>query len=81
VLKMIEWRWGLQPLTPRDRTARNIATVLDFANPDTSAPAYTVAPFTPSGCAVADTETSGAEFSEWPALKQAALAAGWDLPR
>ena len=81
ILKMIEWRWGLKPLTPRDQHAHNLATVLDFANPDTTTPSYAVAPFVPSGCAAADTETSGSEFSEWPALKQAALAAGWDLPR
>ena len=30
VLKMIEWRWGLEPLTPRDAAARNMAEVLDF---------------------------------------------------
>ena len=78
---MIEWRWGLAPLTPRDAPARNIAEVLDFADtPTPSAPAYVVDPFVPSGCAAADTETSGSEYSEWPALKQAARAAGWDLP-
>ena len=27
---MIEWRWGLEPLTARDRTARNLADALDF---------------------------------------------------
>ena len=31
ILSMIEWRWGLSPLTVRDRTANNIAHVLDFA--------------------------------------------------
>ena len=36
VLKMIEWRWGLDPLTPRDAAARNIAEVLDFGPPRTS---------------------------------------------
>ena len=30
VLKMIEWRWGLKPLTPRDKAARNMAESLDF---------------------------------------------------
>ena len=69
ILKMIEWRWGLKPLTPRDQHAHNLATVLDFANPDTSTPAYAVDPFMPSGCAAADTETSGTEFYEWPALE------------
>lgn len=30
VLRMIEWRWGLEPLTVRDRTAKNFAEALDF---------------------------------------------------
>ena len=30
ILKMITWRWGLEPLTVRDRTARNLAEALDF---------------------------------------------------
>lgn len=31
VLKMIEWRWGLQPMTARDANARNFAEALDFS--------------------------------------------------
>jgi phospholipase C len=30
ILKMIEWRWGLEPLTTRDRYAKNFAEALDF---------------------------------------------------
>ncbi len=30
VLKMIEWRWGLQPMTARDANAKNFAEALDF---------------------------------------------------
>jgi hypothetical protein len=30
VLKMIEWRWGLEPMTMRDRHAKNFAEALDF---------------------------------------------------
>jgi phospholipase C len=30
ILKMIEWRWGLAPMTLRDRFARNFAEALDF---------------------------------------------------
>ncbi len=30
VLKLIEWRWGLEPLSVRDRTAHNLAEALDF---------------------------------------------------
>lgn len=37
VLKMIEWRWELAPLTVRDAEAANLAEALDFANPNTQA--------------------------------------------
>jgi len=30
ILKMIEWRWNLQPMTKRDANAKNIAESLDF---------------------------------------------------
>ncbi len=30
ILKMVEWRWGLEPMTLRDRTANNLAATLDF---------------------------------------------------
>lgn len=40
VLKLIEWRWGLAPLTVRDASdeVANLAQALDFAAPDTSLP-------------------------------------------
>ncbi len=31
VLKMIEWRWDLKPMTKRDANARNLADALDFS--------------------------------------------------
>lgn len=31
VLKMIEWRWGLEPMTVRDEKAKNFAEALDFS--------------------------------------------------
>jgi phospholipase C len=31
VLRMIEWRWDLPPLTERDATANNLAMALDFS--------------------------------------------------
>ena len=37
VLKMIEWRWGLEPLTVRDQTATNLAEALDFSAYNTNA--------------------------------------------
>lgn len=51
VLKAIEWRWGLAPLSVRDATARNIAEVLDFsAPPNLHAPKYHVPPPLTLGC-------------------------------
>ena len=38
---MIEWRWNLPPLTIRDKTAHNLADVLDFRAYNTNAPAIT----------------------------------------
>jgi phospholipase C len=37
-LRLVAWRWGLEPLTIRDETARNLAEALDFAHPDLAAP-------------------------------------------
>ncbi|MEO7296991.1 MAG: alkaline phosphatase family protein [Verrucomicrobiota bacterium] len=42
VLKMIEWRWNLRPLTIRDARANNLAEVLDFAHPNLNAPQFNV---------------------------------------
>jgi phospholipase C len=81
VLRMIEWRWGLKPLTPRDKAARNLAEVLDLTSPpDLTAPTYTVLPVTPAGCATEQAEVSGSEFAEWSGLKELALRLGWKLP-
>jgi phospholipase C len=30
ILRMIEWRWGLSPMTDRDKYAKNLAEALDF---------------------------------------------------
>lgn len=40
VLKLIEWRWGLQPLTPRDASSdvNNLAYALNFDSPQTAVP-------------------------------------------
>src|SRR5439155_15551270 len=44
ILRMIEWRWGLDALTVRDQTANNLAEVLDFRHPRLHAPQYLVPP-------------------------------------
>lgn len=43
ILKLIEWRWNLQPMTVRDKTANNIANALDFT---TKRPPFNLAPYT-----------------------------------
>jgi phospholipase C len=44
VLRMIEWRWSLRPLTVRDATANNLAEVLDFSRTNLSVPHFSVPP-------------------------------------
>ena len=40
VLRFIEWRWRLDPLTERDATANNLADVLNFSSRNLAAPSY-----------------------------------------
>jgi len=77
VLKMIEWRWNLPSLTPRDASANNIAGALDFSKAKRNAPTYSV-PAGPFGgaCSTAAAPVAG----EWELLGAAARAAGWPLP-
>jgi phospholipase C len=43
ILKMIEWRWNLTPLTVRDTQANNIARSFDFSSPpNLEAPSFNV---------------------------------------
>jgi phospholipase C len=64
VLKLIEWRWGLKPLTQRDASHAasdpgNLATALRFTRPVTKVPKLPVlAAFTPTGCAASNTATT-----------------------
>lgn len=43
ILRFIEWRWKLDPLTVRDATANNLAEALDFDRRSLAAPAYPMA--------------------------------------
>ena len=68
VLKMIEWRWNLRPLTVRDANANNLAEVLDFDTPNLTAPHFNVptGPF-PQLCtsgSIIDREAVLAEFAQ-----------------
>ena len=63
VLKLIEWRWGLRPLTQRDASDAptdpgNLGTALDFSHPTTKVPTLpTLAAFTPTACGSTTTST------------------------
>ena len=73
VLRMIEWRWALEPLTVRDATANNLAEVLDFTAPDARAKLYDVPPVpfgAPCQPAVAD---------KWSSLRGMAASFGWPV--
>jgi phospholipase C len=73
VLKMIEWRWGLEPLTVRDAAARNFAEVLDFdAKPNLSAPRWTVPTVVAPPCPAATLLRA----LEWGPIRQLATTAG-----
>ena len=74
VLKMIEWRWGLRPLTPRDAAARNMAEVLDFSRaPNLTAPRWNVPPAVSSPCGPEGT----ADYEDWHQLAAKAVQHGW----
>ena len=77
ILRMIEWRWQLSPLTVRDRTANSLAAELDFSKPATqAAPRFNV-PVGPFGspCAAA----SASEEQTWRELLALAQTAGWPV--
>jgi phospholipase C len=42
LLRLIEWRFGLKPLSVRDRTANNIANALNFTQANLKAPHFSV---------------------------------------
>jgi phospholipase C len=64
VLKLIEWRWKLDPLTHRDASHAptdpgNLATALNFSHPVRKVPNLPVlAAFTPTACAASTTPTT-----------------------
>ena len=75
VLRMIEWRWDLAPLTVRDAGANNLAEVLNFAAPDFAAKQFNV-PAGPFGTLCVP---SAAANMEWQPLLQMAADFGWPV--
>jgi phospholipase C len=90
VLKLIEWRWQLSPLTPRDasRDITNLAHALDFDDPDSSVPQLPTPPPAPppTPCPqpnpAAPLRLTGVseEGDAWTKLLSSGLLDGWNLP-
>ena len=78
ILRMIEWRWDLRPLTVRDASAHNLATSLDLRNSNDSASSYTVLPG-PFGGACASIAAPAASTDKWDALRNLAVRSGWPI--
>ncbi|WP_319463889.1 alkaline phosphatase family protein [Micromonospora sp. RTP1Z1] len=74
VLKMIEWRWGLPPLTPRDAAANNLAEALDFTSaPNLTAPRWNVPPVVSLPCPAGQY----VDYEDWNKLANLARTQGW----
>ncbi len=74
ILALIAWRWGLEPLTVRDASARNLATALDFGHTDLSAPRITAPPGPFGGPCPVEGAAHGAV---WAALRGLVPQVGW----
>ncbi len=82
ILRLIEWRFGLPALTPRDAAAANLAEVLDFAGPNLSAPQWTVNPVVALPCFLQGAQPlARAGGQGFPALAGRARSQGWAVPR
>lgn len=82
VLKMIEWRFGLEPLTVRDSAARNLAEVLDLRGPRRRhAPRYDVPDVATPGCPATGTSMAASGHAHhgesWEDLRAHAVSSGF----
>jgi len=89
VLKLIEWRWGLAPLTARDASSdvTNLAYALNFKEPEASVP-YLPQPQAPLlvppcvanlGGGILSTGSTSAAPTEWQTLANQASALGFTV--
>jgi phospholipase C len=89
VLKLIEWRWGLAPLTARDASSdvANLAYALNFKEPDSSVPnlpqpqaPLIVAPCLANlGGGILSTGSTTPPPTEWQTLGNQATALGFTV--
>jgi phospholipase C len=79
ILKFIEWRWGLDPLTVRDATANNLADALQFVDPEFKPKQFNV-PAGPFGRLCLPAAAAAREDDqEWLPLLQIAADFGWPV--
>jgi phospholipase C len=80
ILRFIEWRWGLDPLTERDATANNLADELDF-NGRVEAPPFFFVPPGPFGgaCPPAASITVESETQRWLEVRDLGRTFGWTI--
>lgn len=87
VLKFIEWRWQLSPLTPRDASGEitNLAQALDFNHPNFSVPqlpqptAPPPAPCTPLEPVIPTASLLEEDEEGWTGLIRSGLLDSWNL--
>ena len=80
VLKLIEWRHDLEPLTARDGSddIANLLDVFDFRRPDATVPALPLPPPpVPDPCGPTNPAPGD---NTWAELRQSGMLAGWNLP-
>jgi phospholipase C len=96
ILKLIEWRFGLDALTARDGSSdiQNLARALKFKHPDATVPnlpAPEAPPPTPCLLPLGAAELLGGgaqsapddptdSRNPWPGLRDSGLLAAWELP-
>jgi phospholipase C len=87
ILKLIEWRWGLAPLTARDASddIGNLGAVLNFGTPNNAVPSLphpSMPPATPcSATSLLAPSTPTARQSVWSELANSNLLKGWQVPK
>jgi phospholipase C len=90
VLKLIEWRWGLVPLSPRDASTdvNNLAYALDFSQTDATVPSLPEpqAPLIAAPClqtlgsGILSSGGTATPTANWQELGKQAAALGFPVP-
>ena len=79
VLRLIEDRFGLAPLSVRDANARSLATALDLSHPVLSAPSFSVPDVQSAACPPVAAPRSPRRGDEWLRLADLAVQHGWTI--